>query len=299
MIDFTVKGTKLPTVPAGTQYSVGKSELFTFECTRDHLVSFGSEWINGERFIAVESPTYAGKNFWYVKLWDIQQLATEQGMISKELPKYWVVKCDTTHPDWMKVVDYMNTLSGGWTGKNNGEYYGFDGNRDNKGTNVWVNLRQFINNPTVLTIEEFVSLTNQKISNMIKITREQLHSIHKIACSEWQTKIHRIAERFPFSNEIELSKEEVDQMFKAAQPHQLPVLEGIFGARPKDINLKSLELNAQVDGISIFGTSQMDRTDALIGLPRDGSAGFNVFYLNKDYRWTYDPANETLIVNRK
>jgi hypothetical protein len=134
---------------------------------------------------------------------------------------------------------------------------------------------------------------------MFKITREQLHSIHKIACSEWQTKIHRIAERFPFSNEIELSKEEVDQMFKAATATQLPVLEGIFGARLKDINLKSLELNAQVDGISIFGTSQMDRTDALIGLPRDGSAGLNAFYLNKDYRWTYDPVSETLTVNRK
>ncbi len=134
---------------------------------------------------------------------------------------------------------------------------------------------------------------------MIKITREQLHSIHKIACTEWQTKIHRIAENFPFTNEILLTEKQVDEMFKAATASQVPTLEAIFGARPKDINLKSDFLDGRVDDIFIFGTSKIDRSNALIGLPRDGGSGFNTFYLNRDYRWTYDPANDTLIVNRK
>lgn len=298
MIDFTVKGTKLPDVPAGTEYWYKNHGTDRFSASKNYLVSFGSEWINGERYIAVERSTYLGQNFWYLKLWDVEQLAKEQGMITKELPKYWAVRCDTKHPDWHKVVTYLTGIESRWTGCNQNEYYGFDGNPKYNGTNRWHEVKAFQNKPTVLTIEEFVSLT-KKQSNMIKITREQLHSIHKIACTEWQTKIHRIAENFPFSNEIELTQKQVDEMFKAATANQIPTLEAIFGARPKDINLKSQSLGARVDGINIFGSSLTDRSDALIGLPRDGSSGFNVFYLNRDYKWTYDPSTETLIVNRK
>lgn len=301
MIDFTVKGTKLPTIPAGTEYSCGTPKLSNFECSRSYLVSFGSEWINGERYVKAENSAYIGKNFWYVKLWDIEQLAKEQGMTSKELPKFWVVKCNTTHPDWMKVVDYMNTIGyTGWTwnGTNDGDYYGFDGVNGRNGTHVWSNLLHFKNNPTVLTIEEFVSLTNKKEDKMVTIKREQLQEIHTIACSDWKMKIREIAKDQPFGD-IELAEKTVDTMFKAATATQLPVLENIFGARSKDINLKTQDLDAKVDGISIFGNSEMGRSEAFIGLPKGGSLGFNTFYLNTNYKWTYDPATETLTVNHK
>jgi hypothetical protein len=300
MIDFTVKGTKLPIVPTGTERAtVNVPHWYSLNGKREGFISFGSTVINGEECILADEPHYTKSNYFIFKVKDLERLAKEQGMVSKELPKYWVVQCDTIHPDWHKVIDYLNTIDKGWGGNIHGDYYGFDGSAIYNGTYASANLSAFKNNPTVLTIEEFVSLTNQKISNMFKITREQLHSIHKIACSEWQTKIHRIAERFPFSNEIELSKEEVDQMFKAATANQLPTLEGIFGARPKDINLKSATVNAQVDGINIFGNSDAKRDSAFISLPVTNSVGSNVFYLNRDYKWTYDPANETLIVNRK
>jgi hypothetical protein len=285
--------------PIGTEFCLkNRGIIDKFSVSKNYLVSFGSEKINGKVYIATECASYKGDAFWYVSLTDIERLAVEQGMILKELPKYWVVQCDTKHPDWMKVVDYMNTLSGGWTGKNNGDYYGFDGNRDHKGTNVWVNLRQFINNPTVLTIEEFVSLTNKKSENMVTIKREQLQEIHTIACSDWKTKITDIAKDQPFGD-IRLADGTVDEMFRAATSSQLPVLEKIFGPRLKELNFESPTINAQVNGINIFGNSSAKREDVFIGLPAVGSTSSNIFYLNRDYKWTYDPASETLIVNRK
>jgi hypothetical protein len=165
MIDFTVKGTKLPTVPAGTEYWFRNHGIDRFSTPKDYLVSFGKECIGGQTYIAVDRSDYSGNNFWYVKLWDIEQLAKEQGMLSKELPKYWVVKCDKSHPDWMKVIDYLNKIANiDFNGQSNNLYYGYDGNSNpkNNGTNCWDNISSFENNPTLLTIDEFMELTNQK-----------------------------------------------------------------------------------------------------------------------------------------
>lgn len=60
----------------------------------------------------------------------------------------------------------------------------------------------------------------------IKIS--DLKKIHDVACATWKSKIKALIVD-PFAESIELSQTQVDEMFKAARPHQRPVLVEVFG----------------------------------------------------------------------
>jgi hypothetical protein len=213
-----------------------------------------------------------------------------------ELPKYWVVKCDTSHSDWMKVIDYLNTIyPNGWTGSGS-NYYGYDGSKSYLGTNCWDKISSFENNPTLLTIEEFVELTSkEKIMKKITITREQLEGIYNIACETWKVKIKNIAQEQPFGD-ITLTQVQVDEMFKAATKDQLPTLEEIFGKPLKELDFR-VDINEKVDDLKIFGGLETGHTEAFIVLPADNPRDKNRFYLNPKYNW--ELKDDELIVTRK
>jgi hypothetical protein len=258
MIDFKVKGTKLPRVPESTKYRCtdwdgGCLDLGT---SYDNWVSYGVTMFDGVEYILAEKPVYYDHSRLYmISTSDIERLATEQGMVLTELPKYWVVKQDQNNPGWKKVIKYLNDKSGyGWVGDAY-TYYGTEPNCA-KNVNCWDNISNFLNNPTLLTIEEFLRLTNQKPETMITIKREQLLSIHDIACSTWKERITNIAKDQPFGD-IALSQTQVDEMFKAADSTQTITLENIFGKQNKiDMLavLKGIEVrkNHNLAGVSFF-----------------------------------------------
>ena len=77
------------------------------------------------------------------------------------LPKYWAVKIDTSNPYWSKVVDYLNFIYGRihYDGLAPNCYYGFDGEGDKKGIHCFLTMDKFKNNPKLLTIKQFVEMT--------------------------------------------------------------------------------------------------------------------------------------------
>ena len=267
-MDFKVKGTKLPSVPAGTQYrctnwTLGCLDLGT---SYDNWVSYGVTIFEGVEYVLAEMPDYTKDHILYmISTSDIERLATEQGMVPAtltELPQYWVVEQDVTNPGWKKVIEYLNDKSGyGWDGDSY-NYYGTEPNCA-KDVNCYDQLSSFKNNPTLLTIEEFLRLTNQKPDAMITIKREQLLEIHNVACSAWKEKITDIAKRQPFGD-ISLTQSGVDEMFKAATNDQLLVLEKIFGKRV------TLDMEAILRGIEVR------KNHSLAGVS---------FYLPYDYTW--------------
>jgi hypothetical protein len=173
----------------------------------------------------------------------IEQFMELSNQKENKLPEYWVVKQDQNNPGWKKVIKYLNDKSGyGWVGDAY-TYYGTEPNCD-KNVNCWDNISNFLNNPTLLTIEEFLRLTNQKPETMITIKREQLLSIHDIACSAWKERITNIAKDQPFGD-IALSQTQVDGMFKAANSDQKVVLEQIFGKQNK------IDMQAVLNGIEV------------------------------------------------
>jgi len=301
MKDFKIKGTELPTIPQGTEFRVvdwcDGNELTSWD--KPDLISYGSEQYRGDDWILAEKADYSGDRYYMFKLKDVKRLAAEQSELT-ELPKYWVVKRDSNNPDWRKVIDYLNNINSGW----NGEYviyYGFDGSPGHGGTNGWNHIESFANNPTLLTIEQFVKLTSKKQEtkkeeNMVKIKREQLLEIHNIACSTWKSKIEQLAIRSLFGTEIELTQAQVDEMFKAATSTQLPTLEKIFGKQHKELDFRSEDIDLEVDGLPVFGDSNMSAADSFIGLPRNEGTK-DMFFLNPNYTWELDGCE--LIVTRK
>jgi hypothetical protein len=67
-----------------------------------------------------------------------------------------------------------------------------------------------------------------------KITKVNLKAIHDVACSGWKTKIEEYAKRKPFDDEIELTQDEIDEMFEASDNKQKKVLSKFF-TRPESI----------------------------------------------------------------
>ena len=79
---------------------------------------------------------------------------------TNSLPKYWVVQCNTSNPNWRKVIDYLKNVHGKrWEGVCETAYYGYDGGKGWYGTNTFNYISLFENNPTLLTIEQFVEMT--------------------------------------------------------------------------------------------------------------------------------------------
>lgn len=133
--------------------------------------------------------------------------------------------------------------------------------------------------------------------NNVEITRKQLKNIHDIACSTWQKKIEtEYATRNPWGDTIEFTQAEVDAMFGAATSSQKEVLEDIFGKQHGELDLRSDDINLEVDGLPVFGRSCDRSNESLIGLPLEESTK-NVFYLNKNYEWVLK--GNKLTVTRK
>jgi hypothetical protein len=93
--------------------------------------------------------------------------------MKNRLPEYWVVERDETNPDWKKVIEYLNKKGArSWIG-DAFNYYGFDGN-ELSGVNCWDRLSHFKGNPTLLTIEQFMKLSNQNTMEDFKVKGTKL-----------------------------------------------------------------------------------------------------------------------------
>lgn len=79
-----------------------------------------------------------------------------------KLPKYWVVKNDDSQLFKDTVLKVLNEIGSNmgvpWLGNATDHYYGFDGN-----THVYGRIQTFNNNPTILTLEQFIELTTEWI----------------------------------------------------------------------------------------------------------------------------------------
>lgn len=139
----------------------------------------------------------------------------------------------------------------------------------------------------ILDLEEWDEIVNgnSKIENKMEITREQLKSIHDVACDGWKKRIEKYAERNPFGNTIEFTQGEINEMFFAATDNQVPILESIFGKQQKELDFISNNIEFKVDGIDVFGDRHVSVTSAFISLP-DEIDEKNGFYLNPNYDWT-------------
>ena len=135
-------------------------------------------------------------------------------------------------------------------------YYGFDNNDfwNSNGTNFHDCIKEFKNNPELITLEFWNECINQQTQNKteIKMTQKltvkvtEVLKIHEIACSDWKSKIAGYLSRVDRDQNITFTQQEVDQMFKAATEEQLPTLESIFGKKVAEIDYSKLKTGSKV-----------------------------------------------------
>jgi hypothetical protein len=104
MIDYTIKGTKIPTIPINTEYRVffwsetRSNEKISFACT--DFISYGSTIFKGDTYIKAETVGYPGTGYYMFKLSDIQNLTKETMENNKKLIGYKLIK-----PEFKKAAE--------------------------------------------------------------------------------------------------------------------------------------------------------------------------------------------------
>jgi hypothetical protein len=136
---------------------------------------------------------------------------------------------------------------------------------------------------TEITFKEFKRKikNKQKTREMKEVTVKKLDlgKIHEIACPDWKTKIVSLTTRNPFGDSVELARIEINEMFKAATPTQLPVLEEIFGKQDKSVDLSNFKLTRKI--LDVRDSGEFDN---------------KAFYLSNLYDWEIKKDKEGLTV---
>lgn len=302
--DFKIPGAKLPHIPSDTEYRCenwGKnSKNDTLITPNRDNISFGVVIYKGEEYILADRPdTIIGCNNHYMfKVSDIERLAKKQGMIKEEktLPKSFACK-NTDEVLWKKYIAWLNKTYGvDFIGYCSTDYiyYGITicGDVDNHIADKF---------DVILTLEEWDEIVNGKQETKIEvmnktIKKSDLKKIYDVACSTWQGKIEKLANRNAFGDTVELTQSEIDEMFKAADSSQTRVLEEVFGKQLKELDFRSDDINLKVDGLPVFGGKNVPSREAFIGLPYEENMKSS-FYLNPNYNWTLK--NNKLTVTKK
>jgi hypothetical protein len=107
--------------------------------------------------------------------------------MKNRLPEYWAVERDKSNPNWKKVINYLNQISGyEWKGDAY-TYYGIEKNIA-PGVNCYDTFSYFKGEPTLLTIEEFMELTNQNTMVDFKVKGTKLPVVTEgtsFRCVDW------------------------------------------------------------------------------------------------------------------
>lgn len=72
------------------------------------------------------------------------------------------------------------------------------------------------------------------------IKKSELKRIYDIACTTWQPKIEKYAQRNPFSEEVEFSEEEIKEMISSSTKDQLPTVKEVFNVTDSWENIKTV-----------------------------------------------------------
>ena len=298
--DLKIPGARLPNLTGTVKCRVvhwgGPDQTINF--SKRAMYSFGTTMHNDVQYILAEEFHYSLSVYYMIPTTTIEKLAIEQGMIGKkELPKSFACQ-NTNQKLWDKYIVWLNSLeNNSLEGDVADSYYGID--KYGK-----VNLSCLKNRfDTILSLKEWNEIVNgtkkktekvMKNKNYYSITREQLKSIHNVACNGWKEKITEYAGRNPFGLMIEFTHAEVDTMFKVSDKAQTKVLESIFGKQTKELNFKSDTIDFKVDGIDVFSATNIRLIDAFITLP---DSDLDYFHLNPNYSW--EIKDNSLIVTRK
>jgi hypothetical protein len=118
-------------------------------------------------------------------------------------------------------------------------------------------------------------IKEEKVMGNQKLSRAGLKEIHSVACSAWKMNLERYGARNPLEDYIELTQEEVDEMFTACTKDQLPIVSKYLKQDDGTLDLKNVQ----------GGFIGLPDNVSLIALRAKCEYGNKSFWLNSNYNW--------------
>jgi len=133
----------------------------------------------------------------------------------------------------------------------------------------------------VKTIEEF---ENKSKMGTQKLSRKGLKEIHSVACSNWKGKLEGMGIRNSLEDYIEVTQNEVDEIFKACTKEQLPIVSKYLKQNDGSVDLSKIRYD---NSGALFGDTYLLRHDDILHLINQTKS----FWLNNDYDWKIKNVN--------
>lgn len=208
-IDYTIKGTTLPTIPAGTEYRIvqpSELEIYKFGFDKAGFVSYGHKWYKDECYILCEKSYYENSLYYMIKLNDIENL-------TKTTPQYfeYIYKPDKS---WKFGKIYKLNKNGKINFESGFEpdgYYSTDTSLFKRSTKE--------------------AFDNQnKPETMRKIKYSDAQRIVDIACPTWTNMLFdKWGRDIVLKRDFEITDEDYKKMREACSEAQHKVFDEIFG----------------------------------------------------------------------
>jgi hypothetical protein len=98
-----------------------------------------------------------------------------------------------------------------------------------------------------ITIDQFKKyILKQDTMKSHTVKKSALKEIHDVACTTWKAKIENMTLRDAFSDSIQVTQDEINEMFAAATTSQRPILESIFGKPKPQIDFDKINMGSKV-----------------------------------------------------
>lgn len=120
-----------------------------------------------------------------------------------------------------------------------------------------------------------------KVMQTQKLSRQGLKEIHSVACPNWKDILEHYGSRNPLENYIELTQNEVDNMFAACTKDQLPIVSKYLKQDDGSVDLRDIKTDEY--GM-IIGQKYILRVD-------DPDADYKSFWLRNEFKWEIKMVN--------
>lgn len=192
-----------------------------------------------------------------------------------KLPDNWAIRGCEELANYLKTVDNNKYK---WCGDNKHFFYIID-----KYDNQWYRSLSF--GLTEITLEQYLKSLKTNSMQKLTISINELLEIHKIACIEWKSKISNYMSRLDKNQDITLTQEELDEMFRASNANQLPVLERIFEKKDDNVFLDNISNNdLRILNEKLFGKQDVLDLGREILKQEDNYLRNKCLYINSSYK---------------
>ena len=130
--------------------------------------------------------------------------------------------------------------------------------------------------------------------NTQTLSRQGLKEIHSVACSTWKILLEQYGSRNPLEDYIELSQEEVNNMFNACTKEQLPIVSKYLKQDDGSVYLTNIKTDSDSNSIWLGD-------NCLIAPRTYDEYGGKAFCLNDAYKWEIktDDYNQLCLIPTK